>query len=85
MFHFYSLFFLRLVRGSGEIIEEIVSRERHQAINKVNKSETVSLFVLVTLLYFHTTILLFLLPSRSQQATRGDGAFFNAVMMGRAV
>ncbi len=26
----------RLVKGDGEIVEEIVSRERHAAINKVN-------------------------------------------------
>lgn len=26
---------VRLVKGDGEIVEEIVSRERHKAINKV--------------------------------------------------
>ena len=30
----------RLVKGDGEIIEEIVSRERHKAINKVRKHGT---------------------------------------------
>lgn len=27
----------RLVRGEGEIIEEIVTREKHKEINKVNR------------------------------------------------
>lgn len=29
-------FLFRLVRGEGEIIEEIVSKEKHKEINKVN-------------------------------------------------
>lgn len=29
------LYFFRLIRGDGEIVEEIVSRDRHVAINKV--------------------------------------------------
>lgn len=39
----------RLIKGSGEVVEEIVSRERHKAIN--------------------------------QQATRGDGEFFQAKLL----
>ncbi|EFA00863.1 ADP-ribosylation factor-like protein 6-interacting protein 4 [Tribolium castaneum] len=41
----------RLIKGDGEVIEEIVSRDRHKAIN--------------------------------QQATRGDGEFFQAQMFNR--
>lgn len=28
------LYFCRLIKGDGEVIEEIVSRDRHKAINK---------------------------------------------------
>lgn len=31
----------RLVRGEGEIIEEIVTREKHKDINKVNRVSSV--------------------------------------------
>jgi hypothetical protein len=40
--------FDRLIKGDGEVLEEIVSRDRHREINR--------------------------------QATRGDGAFFQATM-----
>lgn len=33
----------RLVRGEGEIIEEIVSREKHKDINKVTRETTIIL------------------------------------------
>ena len=33
--------FLRLVRGEGEIIEEMVTKEKHKEINKVTHSTTV--------------------------------------------
>ena len=33
--------FLRLVRGEGEIIEEMVTKEKHKEINKVTRSTTV--------------------------------------------
>lgn len=35
MFYNGIFFHLRLVKGDGEILEEIVSKERHKEINKV--------------------------------------------------
>lgn len=48
-FLFPLFLFFRLIRGEGEIIEEIVSKERHKDINKVNgkPSKTMQLCVLL--------------------------------------
>jgi len=56
--------FPRLVKGDGEIIEEIVSKERHKAINKVRG-------------LIFTTLSITMEPP--PQATLGDGSSFQVL------
>lgn len=46
----------RLVRGEGEIIEEIVTREKHKEINKVQEKVSTCNFVKLTELPFILTL-----------------------------
>ena len=57
------VYWCRLVKGGGEIIEEIVSKERQKAINKVGKDLYLECIYLVPLSFM-------------QQATVGDGMSF---------
>lgn len=65
--NFYSSVFFssRLVRGEGEIIEEIVSREKHKDINKVQ--EKVSIIPLWKISYMISNCDPFIRPTASHQ------------------
>ena len=48
------IWFSRLVKGDGEIVEEIVSKERQKAINKVwshNARSSYLVFIIVLFVY----------------------------------
>lgn len=62
----------RLIKGDGEVLEEIVTKERHREINKVG----VTTLPMLCPHGIYAQYLMFLSCLLSQQATRGDGLAF---------